>query len=329
MLKLRRLCAALCSAIAIGAGKYASADPLPGEAKIFQQMPELQLPANLGGQHGQYGGSLASGTLLPSGPWYSGTLIADDFSDHFGTPILHVRWWGAYTLPEGFGVKRFYIGFDSDVPVSANNAFSHPGISLSQQYVDQGPLAPGSGTFTEKLISPGDSVNPAVFEYDAELKCPFFPTHDTVYWLKIIALPIMDRDGGVRWGWLNRDWTIMDPLAPNAPDVVPGERVAGFVSALDGTQVPVWQFQGGSVSASVTTRFLDQCNALTTQSNFDSLNYSLAAGPSGIAQFSRDMSFELYTGDVPEPPNLFVIAATAAFTSVRRREKAVPNTHVR
>ena len=61
-----------------------------------------------------------------------------------------------------------------------------------------------------------------------------------MYWLKIVALvdvppgcPFPDPDQPPtfvpRWGWHNRDYTIMDPLASTPPAVVPGEHIDGFL----------------------------------------------------------------------------------------------------
>src|SRR4029079_5249120 len=110
--------------------------------------------------------------------FYSGTFMADDIADEFNSPVVHVRSWGSYlnnTLPaNGAGVQRFLISFENDVPVGPNNPFSHPGAERFNQVVARGPLAPGSGTFTQTLvptpvIAGGIPPSEALFEYNAEL----------------------------------------------------------------------------------------------------------------------------------------------------------------
>ena len=50
--------------------------------------------------------------LLPPGNQllYQGQYMADDFADHFTTPVVHVRWWGSYLQNSRStfdGVKQF------------------------------------------------------------------------------------------------------------------------------------------------------------------------------------------------------------------------------
>ena len=169
--------------------------------------------------------------------------MADDFADKFDSPVVHVRWWGSYmqsTLPPG-GVKQFLISFESDVPAGSDPIvpYSHPGVPLLNQIVSldtDGVLTPGSGTFIEKPL--GTPVGPglipppeALFEYNAELNLgkEFPEQHDTVYWLKIVALVDLQRDGPLQWGWHDRDWSIPDPYASKPPAVIPGEGIIGGV----------------------------------------------------------------------------------------------------
>src|SRR6185503_17658787 len=224
--------------------QVAKADPLPGEVIKFAQRPMIATPLGPPGAGPVYFGhdelSTAYGVApVPTAPPYQGRFMADDFADKFDTPVLHVKWWGSYMGPEHFtgtGVKQFYIGFESDVPGDpAAGTFSRPGTPLLQQYVKRGPLAPSSGTFTETLIrGPDPVIGESLYQYNAELACPFNEKRDTVYWLKIVALVNQAEDGPIQWGWHNRDYTIPDPLASTAPAVVPGEKLTGFVGGGGG-----------------------------------------------------------------------------------------------
>ncbi|HEV8290377.1 MAG TPA: hypothetical protein VGP94_00570, partial [Tepidisphaeraceae bacterium] len=219
------------------------ADPLPGEILKFQQKPMVATTLGPVGSGPTYFGhdelSTAYGILPePTAPPYQGRFMADDFADKFETPVLHVRWWGSYMGPDHFvggGVKRFYIGFESDVPASPTGGFSHPGTPLLQQFVVKGPLAPSSGTFTETPIrGPDPVIGESLYEYNSELRCPFQQKPDTVYWLKIVALVNQVEDGPIQWGWHNRDWTVPDPLASTPPAVIPGEGIVGTVPGTTG-----------------------------------------------------------------------------------------------
>src|SRR6266436_243447 len=198
---LALLAIAICS-------QWANADPLPGEILKFQQRPEVVLPLGPAGTPVYYGHDELSTMFgiapTPTAPPYQGRFMADDFADKFDTPVFHVRWWGSYMGPDHFageGVKQFYIGFESDVPASSSQPFSRPGTPLVQQYATKGTLAPGSGTFTETLIRGPDPVlGESLYQYNAELKCPFQEKRDTVYWLKIVAMVNQATDGPIQWG---------------------------------------------------------------------------------------------------------------------------------
>lgn len=289
----------------------AQADPLPGEVLKFQQKP---LDTTLfGGQVWNGHDELSTAYLDPSGQMYRGTFMADDFADNLSSPIVHLKWWGSYIAnPNQSTVQSFLITFESDVPVSPNDPFSHPGAPLLSQIVNAGPLAPGSGTFTETLIN--GSVPEHLYQYNAELNlnAQFPELKDRVYWLKIVALT---QDTSLEWGWHDRDYTVMDPFA--SPNVFPGESNIG--PATD----PVWHFQDDAVTGQVDIFPNAVPGAIQViQYNMQPTNYiDNIDGPPGIGQYSKDLAFELYTVNVPEPavPALLGILATALILRRPRR----------
>jgi len=300
----------LCSQLSV-----ALADPLPGEQMVFQQQPMVQLqlfsPTPYFGHD-----ELSTAVQLPLGaPFdvYTGSFMADDFAVKSGQPITHVRWWGSYLdNAVGPGAQSFFLTFESDVPQGPNNPFSHPGQALTSQIVRRAPLAPGSGSFTEQLIHPGGvPLNEGLYQYNAELATPFVPQPNTVYWLKVVALSGPGPNGGplFRWGWHNRDYTLEDKLAPKAPAVVPGET--GIFSPIPEIP-PIWHFQDDAVTGDVriTDLLFPSPNQFTVeQSGFVPQFYRAELdGPSFIAQYSKDLAFELYA--IPEPSS-FTLALIA------------------
>ena len=327
----------------------AVADPLLGRDVLkFSQRPMDGTPiTSPNGTVQRFWGhdelSTAYSTVSATGPTpYRGTFMADDFADKFDSPIVHVKWWGSYLnnfVSPNFPVDKFLISIESDVPAGPDNPFSHPGEPLLNQIVRRGPLAPGSGTFTERPISGGGPpLGETLYEYNAELHLgkEFFQKPDTVYWLKVVAL--VDLPPGIivdpnqpptfvpRWGWHNRDYTIMNPLASTAPAVVPGEHIDGFLGPVPGG-TPVWHFQDNAVTGRVVVDHLStpmgQIMPRVDQAEFRPTRYlTLADGPPGIGEFSKDLAFELYT--VPEPATcmLLLIGIAGAAGACRRTRVA-------
>jgi len=341
---------------ALFAGR-AWADPLPGQIIKFQQLPLDGAPAGglPGAYTGPYFNtnglpvplpptpstapfpghdevSIAYSTTTAPNVWQGGAgvpggFMADDFADRFITPVVHVRWWGSYNgtaPPVGGGVRQFLISFESDVPAippsptNPNGTPSHPGTPLLNQIVTLGPLAPGSGTFTETNVSPPAAPNPTdgpLFQYNAELKTPFFeninaaggPQPNTVYWLKVVALADPTQTNLI-WGWHDRDWSIPDPLASVPPAVSPGENIQGNLA----NGQAVWHFQDDAVSGSVlvtlpsgTTSPTVQQTGFTPQKYIDGIDGPGTAAAPDISRFSKDLAFELYT--VPEPATVVLL----------------------
>jgi hypothetical protein len=331
------------------------ADPLPGRDVLkFQQLPLDNLtypvgdPVN-GFQNRTYWGhdnfSTAYSELRPNGMVYVGGFMADDFADRFMSPVVHVKWWGSYLNfnPE-LPVDKFLISFEEDIPADPNDptSFSQPGQPLLNQIVRRGPLAPGSGTFTETPFSPGGApLFEQVFEYNAELHLgKEFPQQaDTVYWLKIVALvddptgwlDDQPSPGTTQWGWHTRDYSKFDFQASTPPDVVPGERLDGFLNPTPA--VAVYHFQDDAVTGGVLvdpnqspmgfvmpevlqtvagpTHYLD---------DIDGPGPTGLAGPIVMSFFSQDLAFELYTV-VPEPScfMLLIVGVAGIRGSLRSR----------
>ncbi len=330
----------------------ANADPLPGRDQLkFSQQPMVNttIPGP-NGTVGIYHGHDELSTLYSSAPLgipfrdYSGVAMADDFADAFSSPVLHVKWWGSYmnnTLTANNAINKFLIAFESDIPANQNplGNFSTPGQVLSSQIVDLGALSPGSGTFTEKLVLSVPAPGEDIYEYNAELHLgkEFQQLPETVYWLKIAAL--VDVNPGtqpVQWGWHNRDYTIMDPLAAAVtPPVLPGERDERIELGLPTYPTPVWHFQDDSVSAQTRIgvslampnmpTFVQQFGYVP-QHYVDGLD---GPGPvvatdgtvlqPGIGAFSKDLAFQLFTYGVPEPNSCILIAMGMMGLVARRR----------
>jgi hypothetical protein len=305
----------------------ASADPLPGRDVLkFSQQPMngTAIPTPNGTVEHYWGHdelSTAYGFGVAAPPTiYRGTFMADDFADKFNSPVVHVKWWGSYLnnfINPDSPVNRFLISFESDVPAPAGG-FSHPGQPLLNQIVSRGPLAPGSGTFTEKIVPNNPPAGTeSLYEYNAELHLDkeFLEKSDTVYWLKIVALvdlpgqppidPINPPTFVTRWGWHNRDYTINDPLASTPPAVNPGENLTVIGPQPGG--IPVWHFQDDAVTGVVTIDAatpMGQIMPFVTQDGYQPTFYQPGSdGPTVIGSFSKDLAFQLFT-TVPEPSAL-------------------------
>ncbi|WP_428305151.1 PEP-CTERM sorting domain-containing protein [Lacipirellula sp.] len=333
----------------------AAADPLPGRDLLkFTQKPMINtLIPDVNGTVNTYMGhdelSTAYGFTQQPGQIpsvYQGKFMADDFADNLTSPVVHVKWWGSYKndfIDPQMPVNKFLISFESDIPQGPNTPFSRPGTPLLNQVVQRNPagnpLAPTSGTFAEKLIrGPDPILGESLYEYNAELhlNLDFPEKKDTVYWLKIVAMvdvvPGLSFPAGnpnasltpvTQWGWHNRDYTQQNPLA--SPNVSPGETVVGQV----GIGTPVWHFQDDSVAGDVrilptTAGYLspqvDQQNMLPQK------YVDLADGPANnnaayppISTFSKDLAFELYTVNVPEPTSVALLACGMIAIAWRRQ----------
>ncbi|MCY2953151.1 MAG: hypothetical protein NTU53_14405 [Planctomycetota bacterium] len=307
---------AVLALVVCGVAPVVCGDPLPGQVLKFDQQPMVATPS---GGSTYFGHDELSTAYLqdPARGSYVGPFMADDFADKFSSPVVHVTWWGSYLQPTtAAGVSKFLIAFEDDVPVNPFNNFSRPGQVLLPQVVNKGPLAPGSGTFTETPVRGPDPVlGEALYQYNAELALPFAQKPDTVYWLKIVALVDPQIENQIAWGWHNRDYTLLDPLA--SPAVTPGERIQGFLSSGE----PIWHFQDDAVTGHVFPRILPSGQVgPMDQSDYAPTRYLQDIdGPFTIADASKDLAFQLYTV-VPGPSSLILLTAPLLLLARSRRQ---------
>jgi hypothetical protein len=323
------------SAVAMSAPAWA--DPLPGEILKFQQDPMIATPIlDDNGTTNIYFGhdELSTAWPLPGTQHqYQGTYMADDFADHFDSPVVHVTWWGSYLnerqVPDYKHATKFLISFETDIPAFTDPATgevvpSRPGVPILSQIVNLGPLGPQSGTFTEDLVrGPDPILGESLFKYNAELHCPFPEQKETVYWLKIVALDDVPQNhppANLLWGWHNRDYTVNDPLAstPLTGPVSPGEYIEGFVGPATAS-TPVWHFQDDAVQGAVGINLIgpDLCDVDVGQDGWAPQRYiDDIDGPLPIGQYSKDLAFHLYTQEVPEPSTMALLGIAGALGSM-------------
>ena len=317
----------------------AQADPLPGRDLLkFDQEPMIATAVQ--GQiyfgHDELSTAYGVGNTASPPVNYQGTFMADDFSDNFNSPVVHVTWWGSY-INDNFAaapqphVQKFLIAFESDNPATPGQP-STPNQVLQYDVVTAGALAPGSGTFTETPVRGADPViGESLYKYNAELHLghEFQEQAGKVYWLKIAALVDVPQPvvvpvppGTTQWGWHNRDYTLNDPLASAVPS--PGEFIDGQIAGQN-----IYHFQDDAVSGDLRFTPGAPAGQDIVQQNMLPANYVFVNsagvgpidGPVGIDQHSKDLAFRLFTTqNVPEPAScLLVLSGLFGLALSRRR----------
>lgn len=271
-----------------------TAQPALAVPVVFNQLPlNGGLAPSVGGAPYAGHGNASTATMTTP-PSYIGTFAADDFALTAAADIVHVEWYGSYTLNQKLGgASQFLVAFESDVPAGIGP--SHPGVPLLSQIVTLGALAPGSGTFSETAIASAGLTQ--LYHYSAELALPFTAAADTVYWLKIVALNNQDADGGTYlWNWQARDYSLQNPLAPTAPDVTPGESLTAAA----------WHFQDAAVTGAAEVTPIPGSPRASVQQVLPVAHQYINGidGPQGISAIGEDLAFSLSTVSVPEPGTL-------------------------
>jgi hypothetical protein len=131
-------------------------------------------------------------------------ILADDFLCVQSGPITDIHLWGSWlenilpTDPSGApdpGALTFKLSFHSDVPVSIDNPFSHPGEELWTGIFQPGSFRvnPNVITAQEQFYDPNlDQIigqDNLVFQYNFEnFDEPFVQDEGTIYWLDVQTL---------------------------------------------------------------------------------------------------------------------------------------------
>lgn len=156
-----------------------------------------------------------------------GPVVADDFLCSDTRPITDVHWWGSYegwladvSPPQELAPVMFHVGLWTDVPISKNGVFSHPGEMIKEWVVSLGDLseeAVGCDYYPEY-------TSETCFLYNFNIPEGDWFSQDegpNIYWVSIAAmydtLPEI-----LRWGWKTRDHFFNDEAVIITAPVNPG-----------------------------------------------------------------------------------------------------------
>ena len=169
-------------------------------------------------------------------------IAADDWPCKDDRPITDVHWWGSFFKVDSFTGQtipwtqpqppmlpnRFHIGIWTDVPVSADNQYSHPGILVWENYCvnfvwnfagyDRDPRIWGEDPAGVPNEYGGDDVSDACFQFTQLLSQDewFYqkplddPDNPRIYWLSIAPIWPTGEEPEWRWGWKTRPHFFQD-----------------------------------------------------------------------------------------------------------------------
>jgi len=135
-------------------------------------------------------------------------VVADDFKCCDARPIADIHWWGSYLhwmdpVPPPAAPIRFQLGLWTDVPVSPDNPWSHPGVLIRDWIV---PRAALNEHFVGMDFHP-DYGYEACFRYDFAIPMAdwfYQPNTHEVFWLSIAAIYDLEPPPDQFWGWKTR-----------------------------------------------------------------------------------------------------------------------------
>ena len=133
--------------------------------------------------------------------------LADDWLCTETGPVKDLHFWGSFLGGQRERIRAFYFEIYSDVPAGVDYPYSHPGLLLwadtVQDYV-MTPLTPGLFEGWYDPYSGGFVSNDhnEYWQYDILIRPAkwFNQVAGTIYWLSI-STELVDTLSGHRWGW--------------------------------------------------------------------------------------------------------------------------------
>ncbi len=147
--------------------------------------------------------------------YYNGPVMADDWQCADERPITGIHWWGSFigwtepSLPPNLPIA-FHIGIWTDVPVDADNPFSHPDKLVWENYCDTS-VWNFAGYDVDPTNANPDREDDACFQFAQFLSQdewfhqePMDDGTPNVYWVSISAIYDPDIQVQYPWGWTTR-----------------------------------------------------------------------------------------------------------------------------
>ncbi|MFH1701594.1 MAG: dockerin type I repeat-containing protein [Candidatus Zixiibacteriota bacterium] len=133
-------------------------------------------------------------------------IIADDFLCTESGLIKDIHFWGAWRNGVEGQVVAFVLSLHDDIPVSPDNPYSRPGLTLWEMTVEGFDIVPIDPPSREGWYDPGSGEiiyndHTPYFQYNICLDDAMAPTQEAgrVYWLNISA--IVENPVNTQWGW--------------------------------------------------------------------------------------------------------------------------------